>query len=187
MQLDPKMIAVIVVVILAIVVIVATVMAKRRKAALRQRFGPEYQRAVVAGGSESKAQAILEDRQKRVEKFKIRDLNQAERQQFAERWRIVQSRFVDDPQGAVADADESVSQLMATLGYPMAEFDQRAADLSVDHPHVIDNYRAAHAIAVRHREGKANTEDLRQAMIHYRSLFDDLLDGRAPGNIREVA
>ncbi|HEY3927594.1 MAG TPA: hypothetical protein VGL89_04400 [Candidatus Koribacter sp.] len=185
--MDPKMLVVIVVVIVAIIVIVAAVVTQRKKAALRQRFGPEYDRALRERGSEREAQNVLAEREKRVSKFNIRALSEQERAEYAERWRVVQSRFVDDPRGAVIDADESVAALMGARGYPMADFDQRAADLSVDHPRVVDNYRKAHAIAVRHREGKASTEDLRQAMIHYRSLFEDLLDGRKSGDVREVA
>ena len=187
MNIDPKMLVIIVVAIVAVVVIVGVVMTQRRKANLRQRFGPEYDRAVRERGSEKAAQAALAEREARVSKFQIRELGEPERQQYAEHWRRVQARFVDDPQGAVTDADESVGLLMGARGYPMADFEQRAADLSVDHPRVVDNYRKAHTIALRHREGKASTEDLRQAMIHYRSLFEDLLDGRRPNEVREVA
>ena len=186
MQMDPKMLVLVVVVVVAIVAI-ALILMQRRKAALRQRFGSEYDRAVQEGGSERKAQAMLQEREKRVEKFRIRSLDPAERQQFAEHWHAVQSRFVDDPRGAVTEADDSVITLMKTRGYPMADFEQRAADLSVDHPHVVSNYRAAHEIAMRHRQGQASTEDLRQAMIHYRSLFEDLLNGVKPEANREVA
>ena len=187
MQMDPKMIVLIAVAIVVIVVVIAVALAQRRKAALRQRFGGEYERAVRERGSEREAQALLQEREKRVEKFRIRQLDPAERQRYAERWHMVQSRFVDDPRGAVIDADDTVASLMGARGYPMADFEQRAADLSVDHAHVVDNYRAAHEIAVRHRQGQASTEDLRQAMIYYRSLFEDLLDGRKPSGIREVA
>ena len=187
--MDPKILVIVVVAIVAIIVIAAIVMTQRRKASLRERFGPEYERAVRERGSERAAQAALAEREKRVSKFNIRDLSETERQQYAEHWRRVQARFVDDPRGAVTDADESVGLLMGARGYPMTDFDQRAADLSVDHPRVVEHYRAAHAIALRHRAGQATTEDLRQAMIHYRSLFEDLLDGRRPGNTseREVA
>jgi hypothetical protein len=187
MQVDPKILGLIVVAIVVIAIVIAVAIAQRRKAALRQRFGGEYERAVRERGSESKAQAVLHERERRVEKFNIRRLDAAERQRYAERWRTVQSRFVDDPRGAVIDADDTVASLMGALGYPMADFEQRAADLSVDHAHVVDNYRAAHEIALRHRQGQATTEDLRQAMIYYRSLFDDLLDGRKSEAIREVA
>ncbi len=187
MQVDPKIVALIVVAVIVLVVIAVVIVAQRRKAALRKRFGAEWERVVRERGSEREAQALLEEREKRVEKFHIRALDAAQRQQYAERWRLVQSRFVDDPRGAVSDADATVVSLMEARGYPMADFEQRAADLSVDHPHVVDNYRAAHAITVRHRQGQASTEDLRQAMIYYRLLFEDLLDGRKPDVIREVA
>lgn len=185
MNIDPKILAIILV---AIVVVVgaAVLLASRRKAALRERFGPEYDRSVRERGSERAAQAALAEREKRVEKFHIRELDPTERERFDERWHSVQSRFVDDPRGAVLEADDNVQLLMATRGYPMSDFDQRAADLSVDHPHVVDNYRLAHNISLRHRRGEASTEDLRQAMIHYRSLFDELLHGRKPSD-RKVA
>ncbi len=186
MHLDPKIVGLIAVAVL-VVAAIAMVAAQRRKAALRQRFGPEYERAVRDRGSEREAQAALHEREKRVEKFHIRKLDGAERQKYAERWRVVQSSFVDDPQGAVIDADDSVASLMGVLGYPMSDFEQRAADLSVDHPHVVENFRAAHEIALRHRQGRASTEDLRQAMIYYRSLFEELLDGRKPDSNRKVA
>lgn len=189
MHPSPTLLAVIVVVALAVVavVIVIVVQAKRRKAGLQQRFGKEYDRTVRERRSEREAQAELENRQKRVEQFKIRTLTAAERSRYAEQWRTVQSRFVDDPKDAVIGADDTVAALMEARGYPMAEFEQRAADLSVDHPQVVENYRAAHEIAVRQRQGRASTEDLRQAMIYYRSLFEDLLDGRKPGGVKEVA
>jgi hypothetical protein len=187
MQVDPKIVA-IVVVLVAVIAVIAVLMAQRRKtSALRQRFGGEYDRTIRERGSEREAQAVLQQREKRVEKFNIRPLDSTERQRYAERWRIVQSGFVDDPKAAVIDADETVAALMGARGYPMADFEQRAADLSVDHPHVVNNYRAAHEIAVRHRQGQAGTEDLRQAMIYYRSLFEDLLDGRKHESLREVA
>jgi hypothetical protein len=186
MQVDPKILALVVVAILAIIVI-AVLLSKQRKAALRRRFGGEYERAVRERGSEREAQAVLQEREKRVQKFHIRSLDPSERQQYAQRWRGVQSRFVDDPKGAVIDADDTVASLMGARGYPMGDFEQRAADLSVDHAPVVDNYRAAHQIALRHRQGQATTEELRQAMIHYRSLFEDLLDGRRPDDVRGVA
>ncbi len=187
MQVDPKILGLIVLAIVVVIVVIAVATAQRRKAALRQRFGGEYERAVRERGSEREAQAVLQEREKRVEKFHIRPLEPADRQRYAERWRIVQARFVDDPRGAVIDADDTVAALMGARGYPMADFEQRAADLSVDHAHVVDNYRAAHEIAIRHRQGQGTTEDLRQAMIYYRSLFEDLLDGRKPSAIKEVA
>jgi hypothetical protein len=188
MHASPTLIAVIVIVVLVVIAVVVAVQAKRRKAALQQRFGKEYDRTVRERRSEREALAELENRQKRVEKFNIRALTAAERDRYAAEWRAVQSRFVDDPKGAVIGADDTVAALMETRGYPMVEFEQRAADVSVDHPQVVENYRAAHEIAGRQRQGRASTEDLRQAMIYYRSLFEDLLNGRKPGGMKkEVA
>jgi phenylpropionate dioxygenase-like ring-hydroxylating dioxygenase large terminal subunit len=123
-----------------------------------------------------KAEGVLEFREKRHDKFKLRPLTTADRSNFLYRWNDVQSRFVDDPKGAVTLADSLVMDAMQARGYPMGDFDQRAADISVDHPVVVENYRAAHAIARRHSKGEASTEDLRQAMVHYRTLFQELLD-----------
>jgi len=123
----------------------------------------------------SSAEAKLLDREKRVEKLNIRELEPAERERFLERWKSVQSHFVDSPKEAVTEADDLVSSVMQSRGYPVSDFEQRAADISVDHPRVTENYRAAHAIELRLRKGEANTEDLRTAMIHYRSLFEELV------------
>jgi hypothetical protein len=175
--LDPKFMVVAAVVILLIAVLAWFYVQKRRSttAGLRKKFGPEYERAVQKLGSERKAEAKLTDRQVRVEKLKIRDLNPTERERFSKQWESVQSRFVDSPKGAVAEADDLVSSLMKTRGYPVADFDQRAADISVDHPRVVENYRSAHEIALRVGKNGASTEDLRTAMIHYRSLFEELV------------
>lgn len=185
MNIDPKILAIILAAIVVVVILAIWAMSRRR-AALRERFGPEYDRAVRERGSERAAQSVLAEREKRVQKFNMRDLDPAERERFSDRWHAVQSRFVDDPKGAVIEADDTVQLLMATRGYPMSDFDQRAADLSVDHPRVVENYRLAHNISLRHRRGEASTEDLRQAMIHYRSLFEELLNGRRPSD-RKVA
>lgn len=187
MHSNPAIIVVIVVVVAAIVAAALLVLRRNKKQVLQRRFGREYDRTVRERGSEKEAQAILEQRQQRVARFNIRKLPPADRDRYVQAWRAVQSRFVDDPQAAVIDADDSVVSLMKDEGYPMSDFAQRAADLSVDHPNVVQNYRAAHDIAVRHREGRASTEDLRQAMIHYRSLFEDLLNGHKPDGVREVA
>jgi len=187
--MDPKLIAGLAVVILVIVVAAALYVRKRRAttAGLRQRFGPEYERAVQTHGSERRAEAKLVDREKRVEKLKIRDLDPTERERFSSQWRSVQSRFVDYPKGAVTEADELVSSLMQSRGYPVTNFDQGAADISVDHPRVVDNYRSAHEIALRLRKGEASTEDLRTAMIHYRSLFEELVQAQTPGGKKDAA
>src|SRR6202167_1658651 len=175
--LDPKFIMLAGVVILVFAVLAWMFVQKRRSttASLRQKFGPEYERAVHQQGSERKAKAKLADRQERVEKLNIRELDPMERERFSKQWESVQSRFVDSPRGAVAEADDLVSSLMKTRGYPVSDFDQRAADISVDHPRVVENYRSAHEIALRVGKDAATTEDLRTAMIHYRSLFDELV------------
>lgn len=184
--MDPKLIALAVAAVLVIVVAVALYMRKRRNttAELRDRFGPEYDRAVQQHGSERKAEAKLADREARVGMLKIRDLDPAERERYVAQWETVQSRFVDFPKGAVTEADELVCSLMRTRGYPVADFDQRAADISVDHPRVMENYRSAHDVALRLGRGEASTEDLRTAMIHYRSLFDELVQVPPAGDRR---
>ena len=169
----------VVVIVIALIVIAAIAYStsrKRRSLRLKQRFGPEYDRVLQKEGDPRKAEGVLEFRQKRREKFHIRSLSAADRASFDTRWREVQARFVDDPRGAVTVADSLVTDVMQARGYPIGEFDQRAADLSVDFPIIVDNYRAAHAIAVRHGAGQASTEDMRQAMVHYRALFQELLD-----------
>jgi hypothetical protein len=180
--MDPKVGTVIALVVIAVaVVVIAMVLTRhRRKAKLQQEFGPEYDRAVREVGPH-RAESELLAREKRVSRFSLRDLTPDEWQSFSNEWRAVQSRFVDDPVGSVADADALVDRLMAARGYPMSDFEQRAADISVGHAAVVDHYRAAHAIALRHRAGQATTEDLRNAFIHYRALFTDLLQQHGTG------
>src|SRR5579859_518422 len=149
---------------------------KRRTKRLRAQFGgAEYDRAVQQGGNRRHAEARLEERTQRVEGFHVRPLAAGDRARFIESWRGVQARFVDGPAGAVTEADQLLGDVMSTRGYPVSNFEQRAADISVDHPLVMENYRTAHEIALRQTKGQANTEDLRQAMIHYRTLFEALI------------
>lgn len=148
---------------------------RERTKHLRSRFGPEYDRLVDRYGNQSKAEGDLLDRERRVEKLHIRELDAGEAARFGTAWREEQARFVDSPHKAVANADRLVGELMKARGYPVGDFEQRAADISVDHPLVVDNYRAAHDVAGRSGRGEASTEDLRQAMVHYRILFEDLL------------
>jgi hypothetical protein len=155
---------------------VAWYLQSQRTRHFRQRFGPEYDRALSHAASARAAEAELASREKRVEKLNIRALSSEERARFAEVWGHVQSLFVDDPRGAIAEADRLVNDVMSARGYPLADFEQRASDISVDHPIVVEHYRAARVIAGRHANGNASTEDLRQAVIHYRALFEDLLD-----------
>lgn len=169
-----------VVAILAIAGIVWSYMRDRKTAVLRKKFGSEYNRAVLVHGSERKAEAKLEDREKRIEKLSFRDLTPAEHERFAQRWEEVQARFVDSPKGAVMEADDLVTSLMKTRGYPVADFDQRAADISVDHPLVVENYRSAHETTTRAGQLEASTDELRTAMIHYRALYEELMQVPPP-------
>jgi hypothetical protein len=175
--------------ILLVAALVWLYVARRKSttAKLRKKFGPEYDRAVGIHGAGRKAELKLEDREKRVEKFKIRELDPVEREHYLKLWESVQSHFVDSPKGAVTEADDLVSALMKTRGYPVSDFDQRAADISVDHPRVMENYRSAHEIAVRVGKDEATTEDLRMAMIYYRSLFEELAKAPATVERKEVA
>ncbi len=187
--LDPKLIGLVAVVIVVVAVVALLYVRKRKSttADLRQKFGPEYERAVLTHGSERKAEAKLADREKRVEKLNIRELDSMEHERFSKRWEAVQSRFVDSPKGAVAEADDLVSEVMKARGYPISDFDQRAADISVDHPRVMENYRSAHEIALRVGKDQASTEELRTAMIHYRSLFEELVQAPVAVERKEVA
>jgi hypothetical protein len=187
--MDPKLIVLAVAVVLIIAVSAWLYLRKRRSttASLRQRFGPEYERAVHEHGSERKAEAKLTDREKRIEKLNIRELNPMERERFSEQWKSVQSHFVDSPKGAVTEGDDLVSSLMKTRGYPISDFDQRADDISVNHPQVVENYRSAHEIAMRVGKDEATTEDLRTAMIRYRSLFEELVQVPTTFSQRGVA
>lgn len=163
------------VVIVAIVIIAIAASRRAASARLQRRFGPEYDRTVETAGDRTTAERELAAREARVRKFHIEELPAGARDRYTEEWRTVQTRFVDEPRVAVTQADALVGNVMRDRGYPMEEFDQRVADLSPDHPGVVENYRAAHDIAGRSERGEASTEDLRQAMVHYRTLFSDLL------------
>ena len=188
--LDPKVIVLAAVVVILIIAGAVWLYVRQRRsttADLRQKFGPEYDRAVLAHGSERKAESNLTEREKRVEKLKIRDLDPIEHERFSRQWKSVQSHFVDSPKGAVAEADDLVSSVMKARGYPISDFDQRSADISVDHPRLVENYRSAHDIALRVGKAEATTEDLRTAMVHYRSLFEDLMQVPAIVDKKAVA
>lgn len=167
--------------VVAVVVVAAVVWwasRERRRRHLRHRFGAEYDHTVEERGSRTEAEAELAERERRVEEYQLHDLSAPERDRFAQRWRSAQGEFVDNPEAAVTQADALVKEVMKARGFPMADFDQRQADVSVEHPDVVHHYREAREIARRNRAGEATTEDLRQAMKHYRSLFDALLTGR---------
>jgi hypothetical protein len=186
-SMDPKTMVVIAVAVIALLLVVWAVLRKRqRTVVLRQNFGPEYDRVVKERGA-TRAETVLAERQKRVEKFSLRTLTVDERERFITEWRIIQARFVDDPSDAVNEADTLVTRLMQFRGYPVTDFEQRAADISVHYPRVVDNYRAAHEVALRHQRGEATTEDLRNSMIYYRTLFDELLETNSVRVKREVA
>ena len=174
--MDTTTLVIVVAVVIVAAIVIVFALQSRRSKTLRSRFGPEYERALDETGGKRKAEAELHQREKRVEALNIQPLTVADRTRFVSAWRRVQAEFVDNPKASVAKADDLLGEVMATRGYPMSDFDQRSADLSVDHPVVVDNYRAAHDIALRHGKGEAGTEDLRQAMIHYRALFDDLVE-----------
>ena len=165
------------VVVLFVGVVAFLLHRKRRTEKLRAQFGgAEYARAVEKGGNRRHGEARLEERTQRVEGLHVRQLAARDRARFVESWRAIQARFVDGPADAVTEADQLLVDVMSTRGYPVSTFDQRAADISVDHPLVLENYRTAHAIALRQTQGQANTEDLRQAMVHYRTLFEELVN-----------
>lgn len=171
----------IIVAVVVVAIIIAIVASQRaRSSRLQKRFGPEYDRVVEQTGDRGAAERELAQREARVRKFHIEELPAGARDRYTEEWRTVQSRFVDKPKDALVDADRLVTSVMRDRGYPMENFDQRVADISADHPQVVENYRAAHDIAARSERGEVTTEDLRVAMVHYRALFTDLLgnDGR---------
>jgi len=155
-------------------------MRSRRTTQLQSTFGPEYDRAVATHQDQRQAERELEQRAERVEHLSIRPLTPAERDRYVGLWQSTQARFVDDPAGATDEADQLVGEVMVTRGYPVGDFEQRAADVSVQHPRVVEHYRAAHQIAVRNERGDADTEQLRQALMHFRALFEDLLETAAP-------
>ena len=160
-------------------VIVWRAFARRRTGRLQQQFGPEYDRAVDSADSRRKAEAELQAREERRRELEIRPLTEAARNRYLETWRITQAQFVDDPRGAVRSADSLIQSVMADRGYPVEDFEQRAADISVDHPEVVENYREGHRLAGASAAGDESTESLRQAMRHYRALFDELVEPAA--------
>jgi hypothetical protein len=166
-----------IVVLIAIVAVAAWWLGQRRRTdRLRERFGPEYERTVDVAEDRGRAESELEARQQRVDSLDIRPLSGPDRARFGERWRVIQALFVDDPTMAVDQADTLIGEVMRARGYPVGDFEQRAADISVDHPQVVDHYRTAHRIAQRRIAGAIDTEELRQAFVHYRALFGELLE-----------
>ena len=173
-------------VILAVAAIVWVYTSNKRTKRLRSEFGPEYKRVARAEGDAAQGEKILRERQARVKKLDIKPLTEQQRNEFAGAWELAQAEFVDDPTAAVAQADVLVQEVMSVRGYPMEDFDQRVADVSVDHPAVVQNYRLAHDIAVQHEHQDVGIEKLRQAMLHYRALFADLLHDGGLQPVRDV-
>jgi hypothetical protein len=172
------MVIVLIVVALVVMVVISIENGRRRRDKLRRRFGPEYDRAVQEFGSVARAEKELDKRARRAEQFQLHDLNDADRIHFSNAWIAVQAKFVDEPSSAVKEASQLIKTVMQARGYPVEDFEHRVADLSVGHANVLQHYRAAHVLAQANREGRANTEELRQAFVHYRALFSDLLAER---------
>ena len=180
-QMVVALIAVIVIVAVAVMLVL-----RGRSAKLRARFGPEYDRVVAEKGNRFKAEAELESVEKRVKSYSLKPLSAADRDRFQQSWRQIQATFVDDPARALTEADQLLGTVMLARGYPPSDFEHRAAEISVDHATVVENYRAGHEIVVRHSQRQTTTEDLRKGMIHYRALFDELV-GEEPVPLRARA
>ena len=163
----------IVVIVVLLAVVAALAYQRQRSTQLREGFGPEYDRAVEEHGDQRAAESELRERRERRRTYDIRPLGATARDRYAERWRATQAQFVDQPASALSDADTLVAEVMRERGYPVEDFEQQAADVSVDHPEVVEHYRKAHAI---HTGSRASTEELREAMLHYRALFAELLE-----------
>jgi nitrogen fixation-related uncharacterized protein len=189
-EIDVNTTAIVTLTVVVVVILVAlglvALLWRRRSLKLQEQFGPEYKHAVRQYGDARKAEAELAAREKRVRKLEIRPPTQEDQSRFAEVWRRTQARFVDEPSKAVDEADGLIKEVMQTRGYPVGDFEQRAADISVDHPDVVINYRAGREIAERNKSGQATTEDLRQAMMHYRSLFEELVEIEEPATSKEA-
>jgi hypothetical protein len=175
--MDNEMLIVLAIIVAAVLIVAGAWMFSRRRrtAALRARFGPEYDHVLQSGRTPAEAERELRERQMRVESFSIRPLPREDAERFSATWRSVQARFVDEPGTAALEADRLIGEVMRSRGYPVDDPDRRLDDLSVDHAHVVNHYRAGREIVARHERGSASTEDLRQAMVHFRALFDELV------------
>ena len=179
--MDTGLLVAIVVVIILLALLAFFAGRQRRSRRLQDKFGPEYDRTVEQAGDRRAAEAELRERAERRAELNIVPLEPEARTRYIEAWRNTQAQFVDEPVEATREADRLITSVMRDRGYPVDDFEQRAADISVDHPQVVDDYRAAHAIAAANDRAEASTEDLRQALVHYRSLFEELLEDRDPG------
>jgi FtsZ-interacting cell division protein ZipA len=167
------------VVVLAAIAVGAWFYRRQQSHKLQDHYGTEYTRTMTELGSRTKAESDLRAREKRVERLELIPLAAPDAARFTRAWQDLQGRFVDNPKGVVVQAEQLVRELMEKRGYPMGDFERRAGDISVDHPEVVANYRAAQSIAVRDQRGSADTEELRKAVVHYRALFDELLEVKA--------
>jgi hypothetical protein len=186
--MNNEMLVVIAIVVAAVLVVVGVslFMKRRRTAELRARFGPEYDHVLQSTRTSAEAERELQERQSRVESFSITPLSPADAERLGTAWRSVQAQFVDEPRSAVIQADRLISEVMRARGYPVDDPKRRLDDLSVDHAHVLNHYRAGREIVARHEGGQASTEDLRQAMVHFRALFDELVS-TSPRNVRRAS
>jgi hypothetical protein len=176
-----------IIIVVAILAVVAVLAAQRQRSRrLRERFGPEYERTLARTGDRRAGESQLAEREQRRRQLEVVELDAPARTRYMEAWRVTQGKFVDDPVAATREADELVSSVMRDRGYPVDDFEQRVGDISVDHPQVAENYRAAHAVSLANERGLASTDDLRQAFVHYRSLFAELLDSGQGTHKEEV-
>lgn len=162
-------------IVLLAVVVAASMMRQKRSERLKDQFGPEYEHAVESAGGERAAERELLARERKHNKLKIKELAPESRVRYVEAWGVTQAGFVDNPSQAVGDADRLVTEVMRERGYPVDDFEQRAAELSVDHPKVVEHYRAAHVLRLAQEQGDIGTEAQREAIIHYRALFERLV------------
>src|SRR5262245_4995204 len=183
--MDTRTLILVILILLVVGAVLWFYFQKQKTRKLRLMFGSEYDRVLQETGGRRKAEALLIDRKKHVERLAIRPLVGMARTRFANRWHTCQATFVDDPRGAVRNADHLVREVMEMRGYPVGDFDERVADISVDHPEVVENFRAAHEIAIREQRGEASTEDLRRAFVYYKTLFEELL-GISESALREA-
>jgi hypothetical protein len=177
--MTPAQIAVVAVIVIALIAAVVVIILRNRTRKLRAQFGSEYDRAVAETGNKFKAEAELERVEKRVKRYSLRPLTAVDRERFQQSWRAIQAMFVDDPARAFLEADKLLGAVMSARGYPATDFEHRAVEISVDHAAVVEHYRAGHEIALRHSQRQASTEDLRRGMVHYRTLFDELMEEEA--------
>ena len=184
--MNTGLLVVLIVVVIVLVVLAVVLGQRRRSQGLQERFGPEYERAVAREGDRRSAESQLTEREERRRELEIVELDPGVRARYQEAWRATQGKFVDDPKGATQEADTLVARVMRDRGYPVDDFDRRVDDISVDHPAVAENYREARAVSRANERGLANTDDLRQAFVHYRSLFVELLGVDGDARAKEV-